>query len=283
MRIALMSVALFLILASGVPAQDKAAVKIGMMDSLFEEKDEKTIFAQMEPFSEHVKKRSGVEGEFVVVKGIESMAKELKAGKIHLAVLQGIEYGWVLQECPDCKPLIIAVTDSPTLKAHVLVAVDSPIKSLADLKGQALAMPRRAPPYTRLYVEREIKDDPDRFFKLSTTDNTDAAIEAVVEGKAQATIVSSGALDVYKQLKPGRFKRLKVLEESADFPAAVVIYRPGQGREKELAQFKDALLKAGDNAEGRQMLTLWRLSGFQEVPKDYQKIVEEIVKRYPRN
>jgi hypothetical protein len=28
-------------------------------------------------------------------------------------------------------------------------------------------------------------------------------------------------------------------------------------------------------------LNLWRLTAFQEVPKDYEKQVDEIVKRYP--
>jgi ABC-type phosphate/phosphonate transport system substrate-binding protein len=259
-----------------------APVCIGMIDTLFEEKkEEKEIFAQMQPFADLVKKQTGVNGEFTVVHGPAAMGQQMQAGKLHLGVLHGVEYGWLKPQCPECRPLLIAVNASPVLKAHVLVARESTAREAADLKGQTVARPRRALYHTRLYLERLLNADPQQFFQVRDVDNTEAAIEAVIEKAAQLTVVDGNQMEVYRQRKPGRFARLKVLHESPGFPTAVVVYRPVAGREETVRQFREAMLKANQTREGRQTLTLWRLTGFREVPKDYEKIVDDIVKHYP--
>ena len=41
------------------------------------------------------------------------------------------------------------------------------------------------------------------------------------------------------------------------------------------------MITAQQTALGRQLLTLWRMSGFEPIPKDYDQILAEIVKAYP--
>jgi ABC-type phosphate/phosphonate transport system substrate-binding protein len=135
--------------------------------------------------------------------------------------------------------------------------------------------------FAKLYMEREVKEEWNKYFKLSEAKNADDAIEEAVEGKAAAVLVTSTQAEVYKSRKPGRYNRLRVLTESIDFPTAVVVYRPTPGREKELAQFKDALLKSDQTAEGRQTLTLWRLDGFRELTKEFEATADFAGKKYP--
>ena len=65
------------------------------------------------------------------------------------------------------------------------------------------------------------------------------------------------------------------------FPATVVAYHPGILDEAALRSIRAALKKSPDTPEGRQMLTLWKLTGFEDVPKDYDKDLADILKTYP--
>ncbi len=268
---------------AAAPAQEKSDLfRVGMIATLFDEKDEKQVLAQMEPFADSIKKRTGVAGEFVMVQDAETMGRMLKDGRLHLGILHGVEYGWLKAACPDCKPLLIAINETPTLTAHVLVPKESPAKTIEDLKGKKLILPRRTLNHTRLYLERLVGGEIEKHFELSKSSaNAEEAIEAVIEGKADCTAVGNVALETYRQRKPGRFNRLRVLCESPPFPAAVILRRPGTGRAADVEKFRASLLTSDQTVEGRQTLNLWRLTAFQEVPKDYERQVEEIVKKYP--
>jgi len=65
------------------------------------------------------------------------------------------------------------------------------------------------------------------------------------------------------------------------FPAAVVAYRPGILDEATLKRFREGMMNANRTILGRQMLTLWKLTAFEEVPQDYEKVLSEILKTYP--
>jgi ABC-type phosphate/phosphonate transport system substrate-binding protein len=121
----------------------------------------------------------------------------------------------------------------------------------------------------------------DYFSKITHPDNVEVALDDLVDGKVQAVIVDEVALASYKRRKPGRFAKLKELEKSATFPAAVVAYRPDKWNDADLKSIKDALLNAHQNPEGRQLLTMWKLTGFEEVPEDYEKQLKSIVQVYP--
>ena len=41
------------------------------------------------------------------------------------------------------------------------------------------------------------------------------------------------------------------------------------------------MIAAGRTAMGRQLMTLWKLTGFEEVPDDYERTCAEIGKAYP--
>jgi ABC-type phosphate/phosphonate transport system substrate-binding protein len=93
--------------------------------------------------------------------------------------------------------------------------------------------------------------------------------------------VDGVGLDRYKARKPGRAAALKVLKKSAAFPATVVAFHDGALDGATQRNFRSALLRAPDSADGRQVLTMWKLSGFERVPRDYEQQLEDILKVYP--
>lgn len=256
-------------------------VGIGMLASLFDQADEKAILAQMQPFADIVSKRAGVPGRFVVIRDIEHAVKALEARDIEVLVLHGPEYGWIKSLCRDLRPLLVATASTPKLQAVFLVPQGNPAKSPDDLQGKTLALASKLPQHLRLYLERRLPQPADKFFRVLAVKNAEDAIEAVIEGKADLTLVSSGQVEVYRQQRPGRFKRLRELESSPEFPLPVVAYRPRPEFNEPIQEFRKALLTAKDSPEGRQMLVLWRIEGFQDPPADYEEQAARIAKTYP--
>ena len=41
------------------------------------------------------------------------------------------------------------------------------------------------------------------------------------------------------------------------------------------------MMNANRTALGRRLMTLWRLTGFEQVPPDYDQTLADIVKAYP--
>ena len=117
---------------------------------------------------------------------------------------------------------------------------------------------------------------------MITSSNAEAALDDLVDGETQAMVVDREALDCYKRRKPGRFGRLKELQKSEIFPDSVVACRPGVLDQGVLNRFREGLENAASNPIGRQLLLLWQMTAFEEIPKDYETILAEIAKAYPR-
>jgi len=277
--------ALAVIVWLGVSVTDAARLQekvgVGMLATLFDQADEKTVLAQMQPFADVVSKRAGVQGRFVLVADMEQAAKGLESGELQVVVLHGPEYGWLKPLCRDLRPLLIATASTPKLQAVFLAPQASSAKSPDDLRGRTLALASKLPPHVRLHLDRRFDPPSDKLFRILEVKTAQEAIEAVIESKADLTLVSNVQMEVYRQQRPGRFKRLRELESSPEFPLPVVAYRPRPELEEPVQEFRKALLTAKDSPEGRQMLVLWRIEGFQEPPADYEAQTERIAKLYP--
>jgi ABC-type phosphate/phosphonate transport system substrate-binding protein len=139
----------------------------------------------------------------------------------------------------------------------------------------------------RLYIDRSaaaLGSKPDSFFSsIAPSDNVEDALDDVVDGKAQATIIDQAALDAYKRRKPGRFNQLKEIGRSQPFPPLIVAYYDSYLDETTLRRFKAGLLNAVKKDKGEMLLTLSRLSGFEAIPADFSQALEASRKNYPKD
>jgi ABC-type phosphate/phosphonate transport system substrate-binding protein len=119
------------------------------------------------------------------------------------------------------------------------------------------------------------------FSKVLAPENTEDALDDVVDGMVGAAAVERVGLESYKRRKPGRFKQLKELAKSRPFPPVVVAYVDGSLDAKTLQRFREGLLGAARKERGEMLLTLFRLTGFEEVPRDFDKVLTETHKAYP--
>ncbi len=256
-------------------------IRVGLSALLFDEQSREQMLEQMKPFTQRVEKQVGVQSEFVIVDSLDALAKQLNDRVIQIAVLSGLHYGWVKPLCPEMKPMLTTAVEGGRLKSVVLVKKDAAFASLDQLRGQSLALPNRTQHFVRFFLEQETKQPMGDFFKVAPQRNVDDAIEAVIAGKVQAAALSESALQVFQERKPARYQRLKILVESEPFPAPVVVFLDKNADRERIDKFSEALLKADDSTEGKQMLTLWRFNGFVRLPADFESQVNHIVQKYP--
>jgi ABC-type phosphate/phosphonate transport system substrate-binding protein len=277
---------LAIVLASGAvfPA-DREVVRVGLVQSLFRDVPEGTVKASTEDFKVLMEKDTGHKGDAVVVADAGSLAEQLSQGKLQLGVFHGFEFAWVRQKYPRLRPLAIAVNQRKDVRAHVLVRADSPLKDFAGLQGKKLALPEGTRAYCQLYLERQCqkmgRDVKGYFEKTTVPPNSEDALDDVVDGIVQATLVDGVSLDRYQIRKPARFARLKELEKSVVFPPTVVAYQDGAVQEATLERHRKALVNLNTTAKGRQILLEWKLTHFEQVPKDYEQMLAESIKAYP--
>jgi ABC-type phosphate/phosphonate transport system substrate-binding protein len=261
-------------------------IRIGMIGSLFRDVPDGLLETMSKPFGTLMYTQTGMVGHLQKVAKVNELGQELVDQKLHLGIFHGFEFGWVKEKFPQLKPLVIAVNQHKHLQAYLLVRSDSEIKDFDDLKEKTVNMPRCSKGHCHLFLERRCQEcgqctPQDYLSKVCTGANAAEALDEVVDGTVEAAVVDSVALECYKRGKPGRFESLRVVIESEKFPAGVVVYCPGTLSEKELTKFRDGLLNCHKTILGRQLLTLWKLTGFETIPDDYEENLTDIIKAYP--
>jgi ABC-type phosphate/phosphonate transport system substrate-binding protein len=261
-------------------------VRIGVVNSFFRDVPEPLVRPLIEPFRALMMAETGVKSEVVPTQDALQLAQDLAEGKLHIVLFHGFEFAWAKQAFPDLRPLMIAIHQRPDMRACLVAPADSPIRSVADLKSKSLALPRFTQEHCWLYMERACKEagqaEAKKFFSpLSYPRDAEVALDDVADGKIQAAIVDNIALESYRQRKPARFNKVKLVQESEIFPAAVIAYRTGTLDTATVKRFQESLLRGQHSSLGRQLLTLWKITSLQVVPADFDKTLEKTLKAYP--
>lgn len=273
-----------------LPAEEETsrrpeAVRIGMVESLFREVPKPLMAVVMQPFAALMQQQTGLTGQIVANGEYTNLSQDLASDKVHLGVFHGVEFAWARLKHPELKPLMIAVIQQPHLRAYLIIRSDNEANSLADLKGADLALSRGTREHCRLFLDKYCKKEghePKQFFgKITVPANPEDSLDKVFEEEVQATVVDNVAWECYKRRKPGRFEQLQPLLISEVFPAGVVAYHPGAIDADTIRRFREGMSTANQSALGRQLMTLWKLTAFEPIPADYEKILTDIVKAYP--
>ncbi len=173
-----------------------------------------------------IEEETGLSNEILHQKSWQELAQKMAKGDLEVGVFQGFEFAWAVQRHPQLRPLAMAVNVYRYPVAYVVARRNDPARTFADLKGQSIAMPATGQGFLRLFVDRQAQASgakPDKFFsQISEPDNVEDALDALVDGKVQAVVADRAALEAYRQRKPGRFKQLKEIMHSQQFPPAVV-------------------------------------------------------------
>jgi len=266
-------------------AQAPSVLKIGSTSSLTGIADSGQEKAGKETLRRFIKEETGLDNEIAACEPWQAIATRLAKGELQFGTFQGYEFAWAVEKHPELKPLAVGTNVHRYPVVCVLVKKDNPAASFADLKGQAVAIPRTIQPSAPLFVNRsaeQLGQKSDAFFKeVKSIDDIESAIDEVIDGKSQATVIDEAALDAYKRRKPGRFKQLKEVARSRPFPPVVIAYKESALDPQTLQRFRTSLLNASKKEKGEMLLTLSRLTGFESPAPDFASVLAETRKNYP--
>jgi ABC-type phosphate/phosphonate transport system substrate-binding protein len=277
------------ILISRVPAAAKITppdpIKVGMICSLFHDIPKPLVEMMLKPFQALMEAQTGMHGQVVASGDADTLGRQLSEGEVHLGVFHGIEFAWARLKYPELQPLVVAMSEQRQQRACLVVRQDCDVTSLAGLQGKSLALPCQSRVHCRMIVERRCQccgQPPKNYFsQLTSPGNQEDALDDVVDGVVQATVVDGRAFDSFHDRKPGRWAKLKVVQESEIFPAAVIAHKPSMLDSATLQCVRTGLLTAHQTRQGYNLLAFAGINGFKNVPEDYEAALTGIVKVYP--
>ncbi len=262
-----------------------APLQIGLSGSLMRGVPDSLVSTTSRPMLALIETKTKLKAEFTVVADADRLAERLVGGKTSLGVFQGCEFAWVRSQYSKLVPLVVAVNQKPYLSAIVLVRSDSGTTKFAELQDLEVSLPGGNRDHCRLFCERQCRscgEAPETFFgRIAGPVSVEEALDDVVDGTVDGAIVDSVAMECYQRRKPGRAAQLKELLKSDPFPATVIAYQPGKLDDVSLRRFREALIDVKQTMAGRQVLALWRITGFESVPKDYEETLTRIASAYP--
>jgi ABC-type phosphate/phosphonate transport system substrate-binding protein len=268
---------------SAAPAAEPESVKIGMLQGMFRDIHPAMVTAMAKPLRDLIERQTGLTGDVEVLDDYRTLAERLTAKKLQLGVFHGFEFARVRADHPDLVPLLITVPPARKLQAIVVVRDDCKAKSLADLDGEQVLIPRGTKAHCLLYLDGARVGFPAGTAKPQTKSRLTAeeAIDEVVLGDASAVLLDASALLGYKNLQPGSFKSLRVLCESPTFPPTVLATTKGSLTEGTVTKIRDLLVGASQSAAGKPLLMLWNINGFETVPATYDADLTRIAREFP--
>jgi len=269
--------------AAGVLAQAPSKPKTLLIGSTGLEGTDAKEKAALKTLKAFIKDETGLENEIRRRDGWRQLADELAADKLHVGVFQGDEFAWAKSKHPALEPLALGINVDRYPVGYVVAKKGGKISKLADLKGKDVTLAATAPRFLFSFLRKETGAKPEDYFSaLKKTENVEDALDDVVDGKVPAAVVEKGSLEAFRRRKPGRFKQLEAVARSEPFPPVVIAYHRDGSLDKSLrATFRQGLLNSSKTERGRTMLTLFRLTGFEPVPSDFDKVLTATEKTYP--
>jgi ABC-type phosphate/phosphonate transport system substrate-binding protein len=274
---------------AGTPAAaelPRSPVRIGILAGMFKNMNPALRKALAQSFQSLVESQTGLKSEALVVPTADELRTQMEAGRIHFGIFHGFEFAWAKQRTPPLKPLMIAASRHGPIRSFLVVHCGSTATDLAGLRGKTLALPTSSREHSRLFLERSCKalgGSPETFFGRITGPKTaeDALHDLADNREVEATVADASAMQGFSERYPGRAKRIKVIATSEEFPPTTVAYRERMVDADVINRFREGMSHAHTTPLGRQLLSLWQLTGFEPIPADYPKVLSDIAKAYP--
>lgn len=221
---------------------------------------------KFEPLGRYLKKETGLDVQFTPVTDYAAVVEGLATNKLDLAWLGGFTYVQArIRTHGGVVPLVQRAEDA-VFTSRFIVPIDSPARTLADLKGKTFAF--GAPSSTSgslmpRYFLLQAGVDPERDFKsVAFSGAHDATVAFVAAGRADAGVLNASVMDKLVESKNANAAKVRVLAVTPPFFDYNWTVRPGfdPALAKKLA---DAFLQLDPTRpEMKEILDLQRASRF---------------------
>jgi ABC-type phosphate/phosphonate transport system substrate-binding protein len=260
-------------------AEDKVVYRIGIPKTAFRDVPEELVAFAGLPFQDLMKEQTGLDGEILQEKTAFDVARAIDTGKFQFGVLQGHEYAWTKEKYPELRTLFCSVERPKEIRALLLVRGDAKV-DLEHPQNAKLAVAANLKDHARLFLNEQKHGS--EFAATQKTATVHDAIHAVLKGEADVTVADTASWDYFQKLYPGPSKNIKVLAESAEFPARVLVYKKGAVSDEVLARVREGFTGAHKNSKAGKLMTAIRIERFDAIPEGYEKSAQDCLKRYPK-
>lgn len=186
---------------------------------------------KFKPLGEYLEKETGYKVQFTPVSDYAAVVEGLAAKKIDLAWLGGFTFVQAkLRTGGEAIPIVQRAEDE-VFTSKFIVPANSPVTSLAELKGKTFAF--GSPSSTsghlmpRFYL---LKDgiDPDKDFKnVAFSGAHDATVAFVASGKVEAGVLNASVMDKLVEKGDANARRVKVIATTPPYFDYNWTVRPG--------------------------------------------------------
>jgi phosphonate transport system substrate-binding protein len=221
---------------------------------------------KFKPLGDYLKKETGMEVQFTPVTDYAAVVEGLANNKIDMAWLGGFTFVQAKIRTHGGALPIVQRAEDEKFTSKFIVPVDSPAKTLADLKGKNFTF--GAPSSTsghlmpRFFLQRD-GIDPEKDFKaVAFSGAHDATVAFVASGRADAGVLNASVWDKLVEAKNPNVAKVRVLATTPSYYDYNWTVRPGldPALTKKLG---DAFLKLDPSRpEHKEIMDLQRASKF---------------------
>jgi len=221
---------------------------------------------KFKPLGDYLQKETGMEVQFTPVTDYAAVVEGLATNKLDLAWLGGFTFVQARIRTNGGALPIVQRAEDKVFTSKFIVPVDSPARTLADLKGKTFAF--GAPSSTSgslmpRYFLLQAGIDPERDFKtVAFSGAHDATVAFVAANRAEAGVLNASVWDKLVEAKNPNAAKVRVLATTPTYYDYNWTVRPGL--DPALAKkLTDAFLKLdAANPAHKEIMALQRASKF---------------------
>ena len=221
---------------------------------------------KFKPLGDYLRKETGLDVQFTPVTDYAAVVEGLATSKIDLAWLGGFTFVQAKLRTGGGAVPIVQRAEDEKFTSKFIVPIDSPAKTLADLKGKTFAF--GSPSSTsghlmpRFYLTQAgINADTD-FKTVAFSGAHDATVAFVASGRADAGVLNASVMDKLAETANPNAAKVRVLATTPPYFDYNWTVRPGLDAAL-TKKLSDAFLKLDPaNPEHKEILALQRASKF---------------------
>jgi phosphonate transport system substrate-binding protein len=186
---------------------------------------------KFKPLGEYLKAKTGMDVQFTPVTDYAAVVEGLATKKIDLAWLGGFTFVQAKLRTDGQAVPIVQRAEDEKFTSRFIVPLDSPIKSIAELKGHTFVF--GAPSSTsgslmpRFFLQQQ-GIVPERDFKtVAFSGAHDATVAFVASGRAEAGVLNASVMDKLAEAKNPNAEKVRVLATTPPFYDYNWTVRPG--------------------------------------------------------
>jgi phosphonate transport system substrate-binding protein len=254
-------------LVAGIAATPTAFAQGGVLRvSAIPDEAPTELQRKFKPLGDYLKQETGMDVQFIPVTDYAAVVEGLATNKLDLAWLGGFTYVQArLRTSGGVVPIVQRAEDAK-FTSRFIVPINSPAKTLADLKGKTFAF--GAPSSTSgslmpRYYLLQAGIDPERDFKsVAFSGAHDATVAFVAAGRAEAGVLNASVMDKLVETKNANAEKVRVLAVTPPYFDYNWTVRPGLDAAL-TKKLTDAFLKLDPSQPAmKEIMDLQRASKF---------------------